>query len=121
MGKEAAKNWDIFYKRNKANFFKDRHYLTKEFSEVCGDPSDSSGQFDLSAEWSVVGPSSPSRLIFEVGCGVGNAIVPMIQTTPGLNAVATDCATTAIQLLRERASEEGLSDRITAEVLDATD
>lgn len=31
---EAKKNWDLFYKRNKTNFFKDRHWTTREFNEL---------------------------------------------------------------------------------------
>ena len=27
--KEAKRNWDIFYKRNTTNFFKDRHWLAR--------------------------------------------------------------------------------------------
>lgn len=33
--KEAQKNWDLFYKRNTTKFFKDRHWTTREFSELC--------------------------------------------------------------------------------------
>ena len=32
--REAKKNWDIFYKNNKTNFYKDRHYLREEFNEL---------------------------------------------------------------------------------------
>jgi len=31
------KNWEKFYKFNKTNFFKDRHYILKEFSELKDD------------------------------------------------------------------------------------
>ena len=33
---EAAKNWDLFYKRNKTNFYKDRHWTLREFEELSG-------------------------------------------------------------------------------------
>ena len=32
--KDAKRNWDIFYKNNKTNFYKDRHYIKAEFSEI---------------------------------------------------------------------------------------
>lgn len=31
------KNWEKFYKFNKTNFFKDRHYILREFSELKDD------------------------------------------------------------------------------------
>ena len=34
---EAQRNWDLFYKRNEVNFFKDRHWTTREFQELLGD------------------------------------------------------------------------------------
>jgi hypothetical protein len=32
--KEAQRYWDLFYKKNQEKFFKDRHYLFREFSEL---------------------------------------------------------------------------------------
>jgi hypothetical protein len=29
--KDAAKQWNLFYKHNTTNFFKDRHYIEREF------------------------------------------------------------------------------------------
>ena len=34
LEKEAAKNWDLFYKRNTTKFFKDRHWTAREFEEL---------------------------------------------------------------------------------------
>ena len=34
---EAKRNWDLFYKRNQTNFFKDRHWITREFPELLQD------------------------------------------------------------------------------------
>lgn len=33
------RNWNKFYKNNSTNFFKDRHYLLKEFDELAKDPN----------------------------------------------------------------------------------
>ena len=32
--KDAKRNWDLFYKANKTNFYKDRHYIKYEFVEL---------------------------------------------------------------------------------------
>ncbi len=32
-----SKNWEKFYKFNKTNFFKDRHYILREFLELKND------------------------------------------------------------------------------------
>ena len=34
LDNHAASNWDKFYLQNKTNFFKDRHYLAREFPEL---------------------------------------------------------------------------------------
>ena len=65
---EAQKNWDLFYKRNETNFFKDRHWTTREFSELIGD--------GLSDNGDLVGRK---RTLLEVGCGVGNFAFPLLE------------------------------------------
>ncbi len=32
-----SRNWEKFYKLNKTNFFKDRHYILREFAELKND------------------------------------------------------------------------------------
>jgi len=34
LEKDAKRNWDLFYKTNKTNFYKDRHYIKYEFVEL---------------------------------------------------------------------------------------
>ena len=31
---DAKKHWDLFYRRNKTNFFKDRYWTFREFEEI---------------------------------------------------------------------------------------
>ncbi|RHY01337.1 hypothetical protein DYB36_000829 [Aphanomyces astaci] len=42
--KEAAKSWDLFYKRNSTNFYKDRHYLHVVFPDLAPKDSDSADE-----------------------------------------------------------------------------
>ncbi|KAJ3033993.1 Methyltransferase-like protein 6, partial [Rhizoclosmatium hyalinum] len=59
---EAPKHWDLFYKRNTTNFFKDRHWTWREFPELVE-----------SEKW-----EQGARLL-EVGCGVGNFVWPLLE------------------------------------------
>jgi len=63
--KEAKKHWDIFYKRNENRFFKDRHWTTREFWELCGDSEENE--------------VTPKRILTEIGCGVGNFAFPLLE------------------------------------------
>lgn len=101
---ENSLNWDTFYKHNQSNFFKDRHYIPDEFSlnEL---ESDSSRSFH----------------VVDMGCGVGNALLPMLQQFPNMTAKGFDCSSTAVQLLQERLIAEGFADRCQARPGDMTD
>ncbi|KAG0030941.1 Methyltransferase-like protein 6 [Podila clonocystis] len=79
---EAAKNWDKFYKRNETRFYKDRHWIEREFTVY----KESS--------------TKPMRSL-EVGCGVGNFIFPVLEKNPDLFMYACDFAPSAIELVKQ--------------------
>ncbi|KAJ0514941.1 putative tRNA(Thr) (cytosine(32)-N(3))-methyltransferase [Helianthus annuus] len=78
--KDAKKYWDIFYKRHQDRFFKDRHYLDKEW-----------GHFFSEAE---------EKVVLEVGCGAGNTIFPLAATYPALFIHACDFSPRAVDLVK---------------------
>jgi SAM-dependent methyltransferase len=101
---ENAKNWDTFYKHNQSNFFKDRHYLPDEFSLD-----------ELSSD------TEKTFHVVDMGCGVGNALLPLLQHFPNMTAKGFDCSATATTLLNERCKAEGFSDRCQGRPGDMTD
>ena len=77
--------WHKFYKRNADNFYKDRHYIHLVFPEL---------------NEQRIGKSSDELHLLEVGCGVGNAVLPLLELNPHLHVQAIDCAPSAIDILR---------------------
>lgn len=61
LEREAKRHWDIFYKNNKTNFFRDRHWTTREFQELIN-----------------FNPEQPISFL-EMGCGVGNMVYPLVE------------------------------------------
>ncbi|DAZ99294.1 TPA: hypothetical protein N0F65_005462 [Lagenidium giganteum] len=111
--KEAAKNWDVFYKRNTTNFYKDRHYLHLVFPDLNAQEARPRHRIELTGD----DPSKPKTLL-EVGCGVGNAALPLLEINPALNIVAIDFADTAIALLKKQPLYDEA--RVAASVCDIT-
>ncbi|KAI7846222.1 hypothetical protein COHA_000292 [Chlorella ohadii] len=93
---EGARYWDLFYKRNTTNFFKDRHWLAREFPAL----------LDAAA-------------VLEVGCGVGNTTFPLLEVNPSAQVYACDYAPTAIRLVKENPAYAA-SGRVHAFVADIT-
>jgi methyltransferase-like protein 6 len=79
---EAAKNWNLFYKRHETRFFKDRHWTIREFDFLKTEELDR------------------NLVFFEVGCGVGNFLFPLFRELPCIFAYACDVSTYAIQLFK---------------------
>jgi len=87
LEKDAQRNWDLFYKRNSTNFFRDRHWTTREFEELCGDRCkvDSGNKVTL----------------LEVGCGVGNFLFPLLEGSGDFFIYACDFSPRAVQFVKE--------------------
>ena len=44
---DARKNWDVFYKTHATNFFKDRHWLAREWPDVFAKPPEETALEDV--------------------------------------------------------------------------
>uniref|UniRef100_A0A1B0CCR0 Methyltransferase-like protein n=1 Tax=Lutzomyia longipalpis TaxID=7200 RepID=A0A1B0CCR0_LUTLO len=88
---EADKFWDSFYSVHSNKFFKDRHWLFTEFPELAPSavPEGSAGE--------------NSRRIFEIGCGVGNTIIPILKYSQekDLMIYGADFSAKAVEILQE--------------------
>ncbi|XP_042508138.1 uncharacterized methyltransferase C3H7.11-like isoform X2 [Macadamia integrifolia] len=98
---KAAKYWDHFYKIHHNKFFKDRHYLEKDW-----------GRF-FSAE-----KDQEAKVVLEVGCGAGNTIFPLIAAFPNLYVHACDFSPHAISLVKSHGDFR--EDQVNAFVCDVT-
>ncbi|PIA42946.1 hypothetical protein AQUCO_02000416v1 [Aquilegia coerulea] len=96
--REAKKYWDIFYKKHQDRFFKDRHYLDKEWGSY----------FD----------ELNPKVILEVGCGAGNTIFPLMATYPDIFVHACDFSPRAVDLVKSH--KDFTEDRVNAFVCDLT-
>lgn len=84
--KDARRNWDIFYKHNTTNFFKNRYYIDSEFTELQ----------DLNEKY-----KETKKIFCEMGCGVGNTIFPLAKKYPNLCLYGFDFAPKAVELLKK--------------------
>ncbi|OEL27399.1 Methyltransferase-like protein 6 [Dichanthelium oligosanthes] len=98
--RDARRYWDIFYKRHEDKFFKDRHYLDKEWGKY----------FE--------GQVGENMVVLEVGCGAGNTIFPLLSTYPDIFAHACDFSPRAVSLVKKH--KDFRPDRINAFVCDIT-
>ena len=93
------KNWEKFYKFNKTNFFKDRHYILEEFNELKNDKRE-------------------KITLLDMGCGVGNSFYPLIVRVPNLYINAFDFSKRAINMSKTHPMYEKEKYRINVYDLD---
>jgi methyltransferase-like protein 6 len=102
---EAKKNWDLFYRRNKNKFFKDRYWTFREFDELNADHADVNDQMRI-------------KTLLEIGCGVGNFVYPLIKQNKEIFAYVCDFSSDAVQLLKQNPDFD--TSRMLGFVCDAT-
>ncbi|XP_062393635.1 tRNA N(3)-methylcytidine methyltransferase METTL6 [Sardina pilchardus] len=117
LEKDAQKNWDLFYKRNTTNFFKDRHWTTREFEEL-----KACREFE-----------SQKLVLLEAGCGVGNCIFPLLEEDLNIFVYGCDFSPRAVEFVKQNSlysperclafqcdlTKDDLQDNISAESVDA--
>lgn len=81
-----AKWWNLFYKNNTSNFFKNRKWLQQEFPILA----------DVSKE------DAPPCVLLEIGAGAGNTAFPLLANNknPNLKIHACDFSKTAVEVMR---------------------
>lgn len=94
---EAKKHWDLFYKRNSTHFFKDRHWITREFPELLQTITELGSRLSDSTQQQ----QTKKRLVLlEAGCGVGNTVFPVLEDNSNLFIHACDFSPRAIDLVK---------------------
>jgi methyltransferase-like protein 6 len=76
---DAKKHWDLFYRRNGTNFFKDRYWTFREFEEI----------------------TCENKCLLEIGCGVGNFMYPLLKENKKIFVYGCDFSTDAVNLLKQ--------------------
>ena len=94
-----SKNWEKFYKFNKTNFFKDRHYILEEFNELKIDTRE-------------------KITLLDMGCGVGNSFYPLLYRLPNLYVNAFDFSKRALNMAKTHPIYEKEKHRINLYDLD---
>ncbi|KAK5663006.1 hypothetical protein OQA88_6420 [Cercophora sp. LCS_1] len=87
---DPAKWWNLFYKNNTANFFKDRKWLQQEFPILDKITEENAGPFTL----------------LEIGAGAGNTAFPILSKNknPLLRLHACDFSKKAVEVMRSHES-----------------
>ncbi|KAM4055932.1 methyltransferase [Hirsutella rhossiliensis] len=83
---DPAKWWNLFYKNNASNFFKNRKWLQQEFPVLA----------------EVTDPRAGPKVVLEIGAGAGNTAFPVLANNrnPHLKIHACDFSKTAVEVMR---------------------
>lgn len=101
---DPAKWWNLFYKNNVANFFKNRKWLQMEFPVLA----------------EVSRPNAGPKTVLEVGAGAGNSAFPILakNENPWLRVHACDYSKKAVEVMRNNENYD--TKHMAADVWDVT-
>lgn len=110
----------------RSRFFKDRHWLFTEFPELAPDNTSApvrvypDNKTTPAENDPLVTQSNTKRYIFEIGCGVGNTIFPILQYSRDKNLFLYGCdfSSKAIEIMKQNELYD--TNRCNVFVLDAT-
>ncbi|XP_051147637.1 tRNA N(3)-methylcytidine methyltransferase trm141-like [Andrographis paniculata] len=91
LSRKSIKCWDNFYKHHRNKFFKDRHYLERDWGDYFSDHDDGTRRED-------------GIVLLELGCGAGNTIFPLIAAFPKLCVHACDFSAKAVSLVKKNSN-----------------
>jgi tRNAThr (cytosine32-N3)-methyltransferase len=120
---EAPQLWDAFYTRNENRFFKDRHWFAIEFPEIfelerraaAADAADA----EMTCATTAPQPQPGAKpVVWEVGCGAGNTLFPLLRDTQHLYVYGSDYSCVAVDVVQ--ASPDYDTTRCQAFVYDIT-
>ncbi|KAK6707950.1 hypothetical protein SNK04_008912 [Fusarium graminearum] len=102
FSQDPARWWNLFYKNNAANFFKNRKWLQQEFPVLAEVTKEDAGP----------------KVLLEIGAGAGNTAFPVLaeNKNPQLKIHACDYSKTAVEVIRK--NEAYNTDFIQADVWD---
>jgi SAM-dependent methyltransferase len=109
---DADNLWNKFYETHQRDFFKDRHWIFTEFNELASKKKLDKSSHDFK--------NDPKFQVFEIGCGVGNTMLPILEMNkdPELFFYGCDFSSVAVDLLKKH--KEYDEKRAHAFVLDAS-
>ncbi|KAG5466943.1 hypothetical protein LSCM1_01121 [Leishmania martiniquensis] len=108
------REWDLYYRNNTVNGYRDRHYILREFHELRAAIDAAAASEEQAGTPDEVSPSTSNASVspacsfswMEAGCGVGNAMLPVFAQYGHLRhwraLLGFDISSVAISLLEEK-------------------
>jgi SAM-dependent methyltransferase len=116
VAKRSYKSWQQFHFQHDGKFFHPRLYATEAFPELLAQGSATpDGRHDLGS----VSAENPLLHVFEVGCGNGSNVFPILERNPRCFVYATDFSPAALKTIVQNPKYSEVKDRCAVFLWDA--